>query len=69
MFKLAGKDGKLVLPPVIQDRRCEVVDVNLGMNNQDTIANMRLRGAKARLLDLANDKLALMQVISTNTST
>lgn len=40
------------LDPIISDRFVEVIDVNLGMNNQDTITNMKKRGTLARVLDL-----------------
>jgi len=53
------------MPPVIMERKCEVLDVNLGLNNQDTIKNMKKRGALARLLDLQTDKLNLMHEYGT----
>jgi len=53
------------MPPVIMERKCEVLDVNLGLNNQDTIKNMKKRGALARFLDLQTDKLNLMHEYGT----
>ena len=32
------------LPPVVHERHCQVIDVNLGMNNQDELKNMKIRG-------------------------
>ena len=46
--------------PVIFDRPVKVIDINFGLNNQDTILNMKKRGALARVLDLQQDKLDLM---------
>jgi hypothetical protein len=47
--------------PVVFDRPVKVVDINFGLNNQETIKNMKLRGALARLLDLHTEKLELMR--------
>jgi hypothetical protein len=54
------------LPPVIHERRCQVIDVNLGMNNQETLKNMKVRGTLARILDLQKDKLDLMNMAGAN---
>ncbi len=47
--------------PVIMQRPVKVLDINFGFNDQDTIANKKLRGALARTLDLEMEKLDLMK--------
>jgi hypothetical protein len=46
--------------PVLLDRPVKVLDINFGLNNQETIQNMKIRGAMARVLDLQVEKLQLM---------
>ena len=48
--------------PDRQDSRVHVVDVNLGLNNQDVIKDMKVRGKLAMLLDLEAEKLLIMTV-------
>ncbi len=47
--------------PVIKERPVKVLDINFGMNNQDQLANMKVRGLLSRTLDLEHDKLTLMK--------
>jgi hypothetical protein len=51
-------------PPVIFERPVKVLDINFGLNNQDTIRNMKIRGGIARVLDLEVEKLTLMNKYS-----
>jgi len=53
------------LKPVIKERKCQVFDVNFGLNNQDTLRLMKKRGDMARILDLATEKLTMMQMFNT----
>jgi hypothetical protein len=47
-------------PKVMMDRKCAVLDITFGLNNQDQIKAMKKRGALARLLDLEQYKQQLM---------
>jgi len=51
-----------VIPGRKRDGRCYVLDVNLGLNNQDTIRDMKVRGKMAYRLDLQIEKLFLMRI-------
>ena len=53
--------------PVIMQRPVKVLDINFGLNNQDQIRNMKVRGAMARVLDLETEKLDLMNKYHVNT--
>ena len=44
----------------MMDRKCAVLDITFGLNNQDQIKAMKKRGTLARLLDLEQYKLQLM---------
>lgn len=45
----------------------QVLDINFGLNNQEAIKNMKIRGALARQLDLATEKAELMNKYSIHT--